>query len=335
MNKKKKTQPIISNKDYTRIAKITTYYLKGRNCPTIFKNKFPLFAAGGSGTKIAIFANSLEHMGYLCGHIKNIYCLSFLSGTQFASGSWDKSIKIWDIKKRVTISTLSEHRDTVTALCPITEGVFVSGSRDQNMLVWDYMLSSSPRHILKGHKTRIQGIVRISNQYVISGEWRGEVMVWDVYKGICVKTLPSYGFLWQMKKFGGGGDSEFAVAACMTERIIIWDRYRTWETPKMELLVEFNESGFSVEFLSRDVLLRGDTNGKLHILDSRQTGNPLYPNIFLHWNNIKEILTIAKNIIVTGSVDCSLKVLDPILRKYYFHFRTKDKETVTALVKFF
>ena len=45
----------------------------------------------------------------LKGHSKNILCLSLLSENILASGSEDKSIKIWDINNRKCIKTISNN----------------------------------------------------------------------------------------------------------------------------------------------------------------------------------------------------------------------------------
>ena len=87
----------ILNKEYERVTPIIGYYMKSKNIARIFKEKCPIFAAGGDEAIINLFSNSLEHMGYFSGHKDWIRCLCAISNKILASGSLDTTIKIWKI----------------------------------------------------------------------------------------------------------------------------------------------------------------------------------------------------------------------------------------------
>ena len=59
--------------------------------------------------------------GTLTGHIEGITCLVDLPDGLFASGSWDNTIKIWDIKKRC-VKTLIGHSNYITSLVVLPDG---------------------------------------------------------------------------------------------------------------------------------------------------------------------------------------------------------------------
>ena len=100
---------IVNKEEYERVAPRIGYYMKSKNIARIFKEKCPIFAAGGRQKIINLFSNSLEHMGYFSGHIALIRCLCPISSIILASGSEDRSIKIWSIEDRLIMSTLSGH----------------------------------------------------------------------------------------------------------------------------------------------------------------------------------------------------------------------------------
>ena len=196
--------------EYVRVVSGIIYYLKKKNTGAICKYKCPLFAAGGDEGRIELLSNSLEHMGSLCGHKKFIDCLSTLSSIILASGSKDKSIKIWDIEKRAIMSTLCGHTKKVNALCGVREGVLVSGSEDYFLFIWSKSPRSSTyshRQTLTGHTSAISGIIKISNTEIMSGEQNGDLMMWDIDQGICTRHIPNmednYDFLTQMKQHTG------------------------------------------------------------------------------------------------------------------------------------
>ena len=91
----------VVNKEYERIIPRIGYYMKSKNIARIFKEKCPLFAAGGNEYIINLFSNPLEQMGYFSGHEKMIWCLCPISNKILASGSGDMTIKIWNIEDRL------------------------------------------------------------------------------------------------------------------------------------------------------------------------------------------------------------------------------------------
>ena len=135
-NKMEEEKAVVNKEEYERIIPRIVYYMKSNNIARIFKEKYPLFAAGGNERRINLFSNSLEHMGYFSGHRHLIRCLFPISKIILASGSRDETIKIWNIEDRSIMSTLSGHTGTVSALCYVKEGVLVSGSLDNSLIIW-------------------------------------------------------------------------------------------------------------------------------------------------------------------------------------------------------
>ncbi len=50
----------------------------------------------------------------------------------------DKTIKVWNINKKICIQTLVSHYDIILSLCIIDKNKFVSGGRDQDIIIWKY-----------------------------------------------------------------------------------------------------------------------------------------------------------------------------------------------------
>ena len=199
---------VVNKEKYERIIPRIGYYMKSKNITRIFKEKCPIFATGGDDGRINLFSNSLEHMGYFSGHEAWILCLCPISNKILASGSLDDTIKIWNIEDRSIMSTLSGHTDTVNALCYVKEGIFVSGSDDKLLIVWSKSRPESStyshRQRLTGHKSWIRGIIRLNNREIVSGEWKGDLMIWNIDQGRCIRHIPrirGYGdSLTQMKQ---------------------------------------------------------------------------------------------------------------------------------------
>ena len=109
---------VLNKEEYERI---TRYYMKSKNIARIFKEKCAILAADGNANIINLLSNSQKHMSYFSGHI----CLFYVyaeSNIILGSGSSDKGIKIWNMELRTIISTLSGHRNIISALLCASEG---------------------------------------------------------------------------------------------------------------------------------------------------------------------------------------------------------------------
>jgi WD40 repeat protein len=73
------------------------------------------------------------------GHTNYINSLAYIEELGYlASASWDKKIRIWDVKGGKLTKTLEEHTNIIRALIYIKEsGYLVSGSDDYTIKIWD------------------------------------------------------------------------------------------------------------------------------------------------------------------------------------------------------
>ena len=54
-----------------------------------------------------------------------------------ASGSHDKTIKIWNVNTGITTKILTGHIDRVVSLAVLNDGSLVSGSNDKTITIWN------------------------------------------------------------------------------------------------------------------------------------------------------------------------------------------------------
>ena len=327
----------VVNEEYLRIVPRKAYYLKSKNTRDIFKYKCPLFAAGGGGGddqgEINLFSNSLEHMGTFMGYKIAILSLCAISTKILASGAYDKNIKIWNIEERVIMSTLSGHTDRITALCHLERGQLVSGSYDESLIIWSKLPGSSSTYshgqVLTGHKSGIRGIIRISKAEIISGEYKGALRIWNIDEGVCIRHISSLGgcYLTQMKQHHEG-----EVAIGYRGKVFVLGAANNWEAPIKQFRVC---EGHSIEFLERDLLLRGGYKGQLEFIDYSQTDCSMpSPIEGIHFSSIKAIQKIAKNILIIY-VYKYLKAIDPLTRKCHIKLRIINQDNTAAIVYFY
>ena len=321
---------IVNKEEYDRIIPRIGYYMKSKNIATIIKHKSLLFAASDE-ERIYLFSNSLEEMGSLHGHKKGINCLCALPNNILASGSDEMSIKIWETEERRLISTLYGHTDCVYAVCYVREGVIVSGGSSDDIIIWSISPEStiySLKLILTDHKDEIiQGIIRLNSTDIIAAYCRGDLRIWNIDGGECIRYIPNVGdtLIPQMMFHMGN------VVINQFYTVYVWGAANNWDSP-IKLFSDLG-CGFSFEFLSDDLLLRGGEEGGLEFIDYSQTGREL-PMTTIRWphsKGIDVIQRIAKNIVITASDDGYLKVINPISRHCYM----KLKKYLTEIANFY
>lgn len=84
-----------------------------------------------SGLVSTAFTSHAGWVSSVCWHPKNPFLL--------VSGSYDKSIKVWDIRSRTPLHTLpDQHKERVLCTRWISDSSFVSGGADQNLRFYDF-----------------------------------------------------------------------------------------------------------------------------------------------------------------------------------------------------
>ncbi len=73
----------------------------------------------------------------LRGHEKGVFSLAVIDRDHLASGSLDKTIRIWDLRSQETVRLLRGHENAVTGLASISSRFLASASQDQTIKVWD------------------------------------------------------------------------------------------------------------------------------------------------------------------------------------------------------
>ncbi len=68
-------------------------------------------------------------------HTNDVNCLIKLNEIQISSGSYDESIRIWDLVNRNCLNTLEGHTDSVNFLIKLNEIQIGSGSDDVSKLM--------------------------------------------------------------------------------------------------------------------------------------------------------------------------------------------------------
>jgi WD40 repeat protein len=94
-----------------------------------------------------------------------------------ASGSWDKTIKIWDTVKGIELKTLKGHESYVNSLAVIPDNTLASGSYKE-IKIWDTVKGIELK-TLKGHNSSITALAVLPDKTLASGSIDKTIIIWE------------------------------------------------------------------------------------------------------------------------------------------------------------
>ena len=110
-----------------------------------------LIAVGlGSGDIITFDGITGTQTAVLSGHRDSVYCLTFsLDGSLLVSGSFDKTVKLWDVQTGGTINTFHDHTSHIYSVSlSIDCTIIASSSADKTIHLWNIQKRECS-HIIK------------------------------------------------------------------------------------------------------------------------------------------------------------------------------------------
>lgn len=156
------------------------------------------------------------------GHVSHITCLEMTKTGYIATGSVDKTIRIWDLGGLVCHKVLKGHKDKVlcVAVTPCGKKVF-SGGEDHSVGIWN-IESGECLGIFEGHKDGVNCIVVSPNgKYAVSASWDQTLRVWDVESCQCLQVLEGHSGI--INSVVISADSKKVISAGEDKNILIWN----------------------------------------------------------------------------------------------------------------
>ena len=157
------------------------------------------------------------------GHSGSVYDLSFSpDGFRLASGSGDKTVRLWDGATGLPIATLEGHSNAVTSLSFSLDGSrFASGSDDSTVRLWEGA-TGVPIATLEGHSNLVTSLsFSPDGSRLASGLYDKTVRLWDGATGIPIATLEGHPYRVTSLSFSPDGSRLASGSGDKTLRL--WD----------------------------------------------------------------------------------------------------------------
>ncbi|RHZ61915.1 mitochondrial 37S ribosomal protein uS2m [Aspergillus thermomutatus] len=191
------------------------------------------------------------------GHSGSVGVIAFsLDSKMLASGSIDKTVKLWDATTGTLLQTLDGHLDFIWTITFSPDRWFlVSGSNDGTIKLWDTS-TGTLQHTLDGHLGAVRAVAFSPDcQLLASGSIDNTVKIWDPVTGALKQNLSVEGVV---------TDMEFS------------NRGVFLETNLGQLSIQFspNNCTFVVALTTAELLIEDDwisLNGRQLLAANRQT----------------------------------------------------------------
>ncbi|KAI8647765.1 WD40-repeat-containing domain protein [Parasitella parasitica] len=139
---------------------------------------------GNNGDANPYFVHSLV------GHRQSVRAIA-AHGNTLVSGSYDNTVRVWDIKSGRMVHLMEGHTQKVYSIVIDTErNRCMSGSMDFTVRVWDLETGECIKK-LEGH-TVLVGLLGLNDQYLVSAAADSILRVWSPETGVCHHALSGH-----------------------------------------------------------------------------------------------------------------------------------------------
>ena len=253
----------------------------------------------------SMYAEQAVHT--LEGHSCAVQSFQVLPNGCLASGSLDKTIKIWDPSQGFKcIQTLQGHNHTVYSLQVLSNGCLASASCDKTIKIWDPSQGFKCIQTWQGHSDAVFSLQVLPNGCLASASHDNTIKIWDPKQGFkCIQTLTEHSNnVWSLQVLSNG----CLASASHDNTIKIWDPNQGFKC--IQTLQGHNSSVYSLQVLPNGCLASGSDDNTIKIWDPSQ-GFKCIQTLTGHGNYVWSLQVLPNGCLASASHDNTIKIWDP------------------------
>jgi len=257
--------------------------------------------------KIKVYSTTTWEILWTGEHTNNVVIVAYSpNGDQLASGSWDKTVCLWDTTTGANSHVLRGHGGGIACIAYSPQGdQLASGSDDKTVKLWD-LETGDCLHTLAGHTKTVTSIAYSpKGDQIVSGSGDATVRLWSIQTSECLHVLREH-FEWiSMVVFSPQGDQ---VASASDDNTV-----RLWNVAtgdRRYTLTGHNRSVQSIAYSPKGDRMVSSSNDKTVRLWDVDTGNCLH-TLTGHANEVKKVVYSPQgDLIASCSEDKTLRLWD-------------------------
>jgi WD40 repeat protein/serine/threonine protein kinase len=171
--------------------------------------------------------NSSRLLRTFAGHtyIVSSVCMS-ADGRYALSGSWDNTLKLWDVETGDCLRTFRGHRGRVESVCMSADGSYaLSSSEDKTLKLWNLETGECLR-TFSGYTNKYRASVTSACMsqdgcYALFASGDRTLKLWDLETGECLRTFPEHDY--GVDSVCMSQDGCYALSASGGRTLKLWD----------------------------------------------------------------------------------------------------------------
>ncbi|MCT7952883.1 serine/threonine protein kinase [Ancylothrix sp. C2] len=250
-----------------------------------------------------------RRINILKGHSRYVNAVAFSPlGNLLASGSSDKTIKLWQLDNGKLLATFTGHSDDVNSLAFSPEGQYLaSGSLDRTIKLWQ-LDTGKLLGTFAGHSDSVLSVAfSPGGQFLASGSWDKTVKVIHLPTGKLLYTLGGHGA--GVRTVAFSPDGKILASGCWDKTINLW---KMENGELLETLGGHLDPVSSLAFSPRSVtLVSGSEDKTIKIWQFDKRGELTAPTRTLagHSNWVNTVSINPRSpILASGSRDKTIKL---------------------------
>ena len=235
----------------------------------------------------------------LSGHNDKIVSLIKLHTGNLASGSYDNTIRIWDLEKNECKLVIKEE-GYILCLLEFLPNFILTGLSDNKIKLYQINDSYQLIHCFEGHNLWVNCLVKINDEKFASGSNDSHIIIWDYETRKEIITLKGH-------------------SDCILSLIILQNKnlcsgsadntIRIWDSEKYECLyiLEGHEKWVKCLFqLDNGLIISGSDDKTIKVWNNTDCIKTLTG----HTHSVRTLCQINKQNFVSGSFDGTIKIWD-------------------------
>lgn len=220
-----------------------------------------------------------------------------MTGDKLYSGSWDKTIKVWDLVSGECLATLEGHTDFIKSLVVVVDSLY-TGSSDCFLRRWN-LVTYKCTAVEKQHKRAIESLaVSVDGQFIYSGSSDSTVKKWDTKTLSVIQTLEGHDTVVYCVRCSSDGEDVWTASADKTVK-----RWNT-TTGQVDMVLQHPDRVKSL-VLAEPYVVTGSSDDDVRVWDI--ASGKLVCTIEGHFDEVGSLDYNSGTTVYSGSLDCSVR----------------------------